>query len=64
MLVLKWPSSDITDINECASDPCNFGSTCINQVNSFTCNCAPGYGGPRCYGGEFFTVIFIFIHIT
>ena len=46
---LVWP---ITDIYECASSPCQNGGTCIDDVNSYTCLCAPGYSGVNCHGGE------------
>ena len=38
----------ISDINECASQPCNHGGRCANLLGSFTCNCAKGYKGPTC----------------
>ena len=37
-----------TDNNECNSNPCINGGTCMNGVNSYTCNCRPGYSGTRC----------------
>ena len=36
------------DVDECTSSPCYNGGTCIDQVNSFRCDCVPGYGGPVC----------------
>ena len=42
----------ISDIDECASSPCQNGGTCIDDVNSYTCLCAPGYSGVNCDGGE------------
>lgn len=35
------------DIDECSSSPCVHG-TCIDQVNSFKCQCSPGYYGIKC----------------
>ena len=29
-------------------DPCRNGATCIDGVNSYTCNCSPGYEGTDC----------------
>uniref|UniRef100_A0A8C2AFT3 Notch receptor 2 n=1 Tax=Cyprinus carpio TaxID=7962 RepID=A0A8C2AFT3_CYPCA len=29
-------------------NPCEHGGSCKNTEGSFTCNCAPGYTGPRC----------------
>ena len=36
------------DIDECSSDPCMNGGTCTDEVNSYTCACAPGYSGEGC----------------
>lgn len=41
-----------SDVNECASNPCLHGSTCIDHANSFTCNCATGYTGTQCETGQ------------
>ncbi|CAH1256252.1 NOTCH3 [Branchiostoma lanceolatum] len=38
----------VADINECHSAPCQNGATCQDGVNSFTCQCAPGYIGTLC----------------
>ena len=37
-----------SDIDECAAGPCRNGATCIDLVNGFRCNCAPGYTGRNC----------------
>ncbi len=29
-------------------NPCEHGGSCQNTEGSFSCNCAPGYTGPRC----------------
>ncbi len=34
--------------NQCAPSPCLNGATCIDDVASATCNCAPGYTGQNC----------------
>jgi len=34
-----------TNVNECASNPCQHGGICLDQVNGFTCHCQPGYTG-------------------
>uniref|UniRef100_A0A8C7MFJ0 Neurogenic locus notch homolog protein 1 n=1 Tax=Oncorhynchus kisutch TaxID=8019 RepID=A0A8C7MFJ0_ONCKI len=36
-----------TDINECYSDPCHYG-TCKDGLATFTCYCHPGYTGRLC----------------
>ena len=35
-------------INNCESQPCLNGGSCVNGVNVYTCNCAPGYTGYNC----------------
>lgn len=40
------------DVNECASDPCTNGGTCVDQVNGFTCSCVPGFTGDVCQTSE------------
>ena len=37
-----------TDINECASGPCQNNGTCENIVNGFLCECVPPYIGDTC----------------
>lgn len=37
-----------TNINACASSPCQNGATCVNGLNTFTCQCATDYGGTLC----------------
>ncbi|XP_066275240.1 neurogenic locus notch homolog protein 1-like [Branchiostoma lanceolatum] len=34
--------------DECASDPCQYGATCEDEVNGYTCTCAAGYEGVHC----------------
>ena len=38
----------LIDINECASNPCQNGGTCVDGINSYTCNCNPENTGDRC----------------
>ena len=37
-----------TNIDECASQPCNNNGTCIDGVDNFVCNCQPGFNGSKC----------------
>ena len=37
-----------TDIDECASTPCQNGATCTNLWNKFGCTCTLGYTGTLC----------------
>ena len=39
------------DIDECASNPCLHGGTCVDAVNYFQCICAPGYTDDVCNTG-------------
>ena len=39
-----------SDIDECKSNPCKNGATCIDQVNAYKCICSPGYTGVNCIG--------------
>ncbi|XP_051539735.1 versican b isoform X2 [Myxocyprinus asiaticus] len=39
---------DLKDIDECQSNPCRNGATCIDGLNSFSCTCLPSYSGALC----------------
>ncbi|XP_078667188.1 uncharacterized protein LOC144909010 isoform X3 [Branchiostoma floridae x Branchiostoma belcheri] len=36
------------NIDECSSNPCQNGGTCLHGVNSYSCHCDVGYGGENC----------------
>ncbi|XP_022105682.1 sushi, von Willebrand factor type A, EGF and pentraxin domain-containing protein 1-like isoform X2 [Acanthaster planci] len=36
------------DINECASNPCSNGGTCVDRSNAYQCECLPGFAGATC----------------
>ena len=38
----------ITGKDECASDPCENGATCVDGVKEYSCTCAAGYTGTNC----------------
>uniref|UniRef100_K1QKZ4 Putative fat-like cadherin-related tumor suppressor-like protein n=1 Tax=Magallana gigas TaxID=29159 RepID=K1QKZ4_MAGGI len=40
------------DINECASNPCQNGGTCFNNINSFSCSCPGHVYGTTCEYGK------------
>ena len=40
------------DIDDCQSNPCQNGGTCIDEINSFVCLCLPSYGGTTCEKGK------------
>ena len=41
-----------TDIDDCASHPCNNNGTCTDRVNGYNCSCAPGFNGTQCKKGN------------
>ena len=43
---------ELVDMNECESNPCTNGGTCVNHVNRFQCTCLPGYSGVLCEVGK------------
>ncbi|XP_053372974.1 uncharacterized protein LOC123561094 [Mercenaria mercenaria] len=38
----------IPDVDECLSNPCQNDATCVDGIDKFTCDCAPGYDGTTC----------------
>ena len=49
-----------TDIDDCSKNSCEHGGTCIDGVNSYTCQCIPGYSGHECQTG-FFIIVFLLV---
>ncbi|CAD5121857.1 DgyrCDS10323 [Dimorphilus gyrociliatus] len=50
------------EVNECNSNPCRNGGACINNINSFSCNCKTGFYGRICeneYVEKFYIVEFL-----
>ena len=47
-----------TDFNECKSHPCQNGAACMDQLNSFRCNCLPGFKGTLCETSKTFLLVF------
>lgn len=37
-----------TNIDDCVENECKNGSKCVDGVNAYTCDCAPGYRGRFC----------------
>ncbi|ELT98504.1 hypothetical protein CAPTEDRAFT_225901 [Capitella teleta] len=35
-------------VDECVSNPCRNGATCLDQIDRFFCVCKPGFGGSNC----------------
>ncbi|XP_072017664.1 uncharacterized protein [Amphiura filiformis] len=44
----SFSTSSAKDINECSSDPCQNGGTCMDSVNEYSCSCLAGYVGVHC----------------
>jgi len=40
--------SSCIDVNECSSNPCKNGGSCLNGINRFTCLCTSQYRGIYC----------------
>jgi hypothetical protein len=43
----------VTDINECASNPCQNGGTCTDLINNYSCACVPGYTDKNCQTSKY-----------
>lgn len=37
-----------TNIDDCASNPCQNAGTCVDGINGFTCSCTLGFSGKDC----------------
>ena len=46
------------DVNECASNPCLNGGSCIDLIGRFSCRCPEGFDGKNCENGLFNIIIF------
>ena len=42
----------VSDIDECASSPCQNGGSCNDGINEYTCGCVAGYTGYECETSE------------
>lgn len=47
-----WPgaawAATLADADDCATNPCQNGGTCIDHVGGYTCTCPPGLSGAVC----------------
>ena len=50
-------NSYFTDTDECISNPCLNGGTCIDGVYNFTCVCPGAFVGHRCEGTLYHSTI-------
>ena len=46
-----------TDIDDCVNHTCHNGGSCVDGINSYSCNCATGYTGDYCETGKTFKVL-------
>ena len=42
----------LSDFDECGSNPCQNGGTCVDGLNQYTCSCQAGYTGTSCQTGQ------------
>ena len=41
-----WTGTNCSvDRNDCTDNPCRRGSTCVDKLDDFSCQCSPGYEG-------------------
>ena len=45
------------DINDCINNTCQNGSTCFDEINSYSCNCTIGFNGTFCETGYIYIYI-------
>ena len=68
-LFLKWYSASwvvnifLSDIDECASNPCQNGGSCSDGINGYTCDCVDGYDGADCENGKFDGMLWNGVHL-
>ena len=51
--LLTMRTSLLSDIDDCAVQPCMNEGNCTDAVNGYTCICVVGYSGRNCSVGEY-----------
>ncbi len=41
-----------TDVDDCVNQTCSNGGSCVDGINSFSCNCLAGFTGDLCETGK------------
>ena len=56
----NWFYCYFSDVDDCngtdGTNPCQNNGTCIDGINSYSCNCTAGFIGPNCSHGKTFSV--------
>ncbi len=42
----------VADIDDCVNHTCSNGGSCVDGVNSYSCNCLVGFTGDHCETGN------------
>ena len=52
LIHIDYPDSfHLLDMNDCANHTCANGASCVDGVNSYSCNCPVGFTGTYCETG-------------
>ena len=54
-------SGIFSDINECASNPCQNGGNCTDGVNGHECDCPEFYTGDNCEIGRAWVFVVLWV---
>ena len=46
--------TNVVAVDECVSNPCMNGATCVDGINTYTCRCDNGYIGFNCESRHIF----------